>query len=304
MKEIHEFRIFDDYYHLLPQPNGAVFNGLFYVLQIQRDSPLFLKVKTLDEATREKYGDAFFGFWDVTRSYTKKELAEATLFHMGIKQAFEPAGEECGTIYDEDAACEICGANRKQIGPLRLMRGSIPKKDIARTIAGEVVVSEKFAAAVKKHRLKGILLEPTLFGEKISNYFQLTASTPELELSEKTIAGHNIFNLSSETTEEDEFTVSGGYKVKFEKTVFKCPKGHLIGARLISEPYVKKSDALRDYDFFTSRQKIGAKQGILRPESVYFCSQAFRSMVMEEKLAGFDFEIAHIVDDESNDLNC
>lgn len=291
---MHEFRIWEDYYHLLPPQNDAKFNGMVYVLKVSRNDPLFQTIRLLDKEIRTPGGVGFFGYWDVIRSYTKKELAEAKLFHLNIVSAFEPTGEECGTIFDENAACEICGANRKQVGFLKLKKGSIPKKDIARTIAGEVVVSKKFASAAKEHGLKGILLESVLFDRNISNYFQLAASSPELDLSEKTVAGHNVFDLSSETAEEQEFTVSGGYKVKVEKTIFRCPKGHLIGSNLISEPYVKITDSLGEYDFFTSKQKVGAKQGLLRPEPVYFCSPAFRNMVLEEKMTGFAFEIAHV----------
>lgn len=293
MKEMHEFRIFKDYYHLLPQPNNAKFNGMVYVLNISSDDSLFQDVERIDKGLR-KQNECFFSSWQVNRSYTKKELYDAKLFHFNIKAAFEPTGEECGTIYDETVACEICGANRKQVGTLKLKKGSIPKKDIARTIAGEVVVSERLAAAFKQRGLKGIAFEPVAFGNVTSNYYQLIASLPELELSDKTVVGHNPFDLSTESSEAMEFTVSGGYKVKFEKTVFKCPKGHTIGARLISEPHILNSPSINDYDFFVSKQKVGAKQGLLRPEPVYFCSPAFRTMVEEEKLSGFEFEIAHI----------
>lgn len=294
MKETHEFRIFKDYYHLLPQPNTAKFNGMVYVLNIPKVDPLFQQIGRLDKELRGKYGEPFFGFWDVNRIYTKKELIDAKIFHFNIKTAFEPTGEECGTVYDETAACGICGANRKQIGALKLKKGSIPKKDIARTIAGEVVVSEKFAAAFKQRGLKGALLDPVIFDKGTSNYYQLIASSPELELTEKTIAGHNPFNLSTESSEATEFTVSGSYKVKFEKEVYKCPKGHTIGPRILSEPYILNSPSIAENDFFASKQKTGVKQGLLRPEPIYFCSQAFREMVEDEKLSGFEFEIANI----------
>jgi hypothetical protein len=177
---------------------------------------------------------------------------------------------------------------------LKLKRGSIPKKDIARTIAGEAVVSGKLAAAFKQRGLTGAAFEPIVFNKSISNYYQLVAPSPALELTEKTIVGHNPFNMSTETYEATEFTVSGGYKVRFEKEVYKCPKGHIIGPGLLSEPYIFSTPAINDYDFFVSKQKIGAKQGLCRPEPLYLCSPAFRKMVKEEKLSGFDFEVAHI----------
>jgi hypothetical protein len=212
---------------------------------------------------------------------------------MKIKTMFEPAGEECGTIYDETTACEICGANRKQIGVLKLKKGTIPKKDIARTIAGEIVVSEKFKKAFEQRNLKGLELLPVEFAKGTSDYYQLGASK-EIELSQNTIAGGDIFDKGSDGSEAYEFTVSGGHKVVFDKEVYRCPKGHLIGLNLLSEAYVLNSSSIGESDFLVSKQKIGVKRGLLRPEPIYFCSQAFRKMIEEENLSGFEFEIANI----------
>jgi hypothetical protein len=41
-------------------------------------------------------------------------------------------------------------------------------------------------------------------------------------------------------------------------------------------------------------ERKGSKRGLLRPESRYLCSSAFRKMVEDEKLKGFVFEVAHI----------
>ncbi|SEK63815.1 hypothetical protein [Parapedobacter koreensis] len=293
MKETVEFRIFKDYYHLLSKPNNAKYNGVVYVIEVEKEDPLYNEIGRLNKSVKEKYSEYFFGYYSIKRKYSKKELEGATLLHLKIKTTFEPAGEECGTMYDEVTACAICGANRKQINPLTLMKGSVPKKDIARTIAGEVVVSEKFAAAFKQRGLKGALLEPVVFKKGASNYYQLIAST-EIELSHHTVVGGDPFDLGIEGGEALEFTVSGGYPVEFEKEVYKCPKGHTIGLNLLSEPYVLNSQLIGEYDFFASKQKIGVKRGLLRPEPIYFCSQAFRKMIEEEKLSGFEFEITHI----------
>ncbi len=267
MQEIFEFRIDSDFFHLLPKPNNGRENGIVYVVTLLKDEPNFKEVENLKKVVKEKYDKSFVFGWQVKRKYSKKELDTATLLQMKIKTMFEPAGEECGTLYDETAACEICGANRKQISPLTLKKGSIPKKDIARTIAGEVVVSEKFAEAFKQRGLKGAVLEPVVFGKGASGYYQLIASS-ELELTGNTVAGVDPFDFS-EGSEGVEFTVSGGYPVKFEKEVYKCPKGHTIGLNLLSEAYVLNSQSIGKYDFFASKQKIGVKRGLLRPEPIY-----------------------------------
>jgi ribosomal protein S14 len=194
-----------------------------------------------------------------------------------IRNVFEPAGEECGTLYDETTSCELCGANRKQISPLTLKYDSIPKKDISKTIAGEIVVSEKFVAACKERGFNGLVFENIIFDKVKSNFFQLTASS-QIELSNKTIAGINPFDLS--TSDKGE--------------IYKCPNGHNIGLNLLSEPCVLNSKSIVEYDFFASKQKVGVKRGLIRPEPIYICSQAFRKMIEEEKLSGFEFEITNI----------
>lgn len=50
-------------------------------------------------------------------------------------------------------------------------------------------------------------------------------------------------------------------------------------------------EALR---LFANRQKISVKRGLLRSRPIYLCTPAFKKMVEEEKLTGFEFEIAHL----------
>lgn len=292
MKETIEFRIFKEHYHLLSKPNHAVFNGMVYVIFVEKDDAIFKEIKYLSHLIHKNPKDYFFSFSYTKRKYSKKEFETATLFQMKIKTTFEPAGDECGTVYDETAACEICGANQKQIGALKLKKGSIPKKDIARTIAGEVVVSETFKKAFEQRGLKGIEFKPVEFAKTTSNYYQ-PVSFNELELTENTIVGGDIFNIGPDGSEAHEFEVSG-HKIRFEKEVYRCPKGHLIGLNLLSEAYILNNPTISENDFLVSKQKIGVKRGLLQPEPIYFCSQAFRKMIIDEKFSGFEFEIAHI----------
>jgi len=278
MKEIIEFRVCNKYSHLLLKPNEGKRNASNTIIHITKEDPKFEQIRILSKEIQDKKNDFFFLYSNIKREYSKNELEIATLFQMKIKTMFEPAGEECGTLYDEKTACEICGANRKQVGILKLKKGTIPKRDIARTIAGEIVVSEKFKEVVKKRNLKGIKLLPVEFAKGTSDYSQLVAST-EIELSQSTVAGINVFDLSPSSEEE----------------IYKCPKEHTIGLNLLSEAYVLNSLSICESDFFMSKQKIGVNRGLLRPESIYFCSQAFRKMVEEEKLSGFEFEVANIV---------
>ncbi|MCL1932185.1 MAG: hypothetical protein FWF53_00010 [Candidatus Azobacteroides sp.] len=292
MKETVELRINYDYAHLLFNANeGKNVGTSIRVVKISTDDPRYNRIPVVEKEVNEKYDRGFCFAWKFKRQYSKKELAEAELFHLKITTVFEPAGEECGTLYDETAACELCGANRKQKSPLILKSGTIPKRDIAKTIGGEVVVSEKFANTVKQWNLKGLVFSTVNFEKEVSDYYQLTEDS-EIVLTHNTITGCSPWNFSY-GNEGGIYNVSG-YEVVFEKEIYNCPKGDTIGLNLISEPYVLNSPLIREFDFFASKQKIGVKRGLLRPEPIYFCSQTFRKMAEKEKLSGFEFEIAHI----------
>lgn len=273
MKEVCELRINNTFIDLLPKTIIGNDIGPVTRIKIEKGTSEYQSIKDIAEKIKAKNSESFFYGWGINRKYSKSELVNALLFTLNMSNVFEPTGEECGTLYNEVVACDICGANRKQASPLILKKGTIPKKDIARTIGGEVVVSEKFVNAVRQRNLKGLQLSPI----NVEKYYQLTADT-EIELTPNTIVGINPFDLSTSS----------------EGEIYKCPKGDTIGLNLLSEPYVTDSPLIKEFDFFASRQKIGVKRGLLRPEPIYFCSPAFRQMVEEEKLSGFEFEIANI----------
>lgn len=279
MKEIFEFRINKDYVHLLFDKNSNKISGDFVsVVQLEKDDPQFSQIPIIRNQVKAKFDSGFYYGWKIKRKYTKKEMREARLFQIKIKSTFEPAGEECGTEYDETTACEICGANRKQLGTLKLQKSSFPKKDIARTIAGEVIVSNNFMKKFKANKLKGLEFKQVYSKDKPIEYFQPIPDSPELSIAENTITGIDPFDTSG----------------RCEGEIYDCPLGHTKGLNLLSEIYVKDVAQIEDFDFFVTEQKIGVKRGLLRPEPLYLCSQQFRQVILNEKIKGFDFEIAHI----------
>ncbi len=297
MTEIFEFRIVYEFAHLLFRADegkdlGQITKSI-KVVRLTKEDSRFYEIPIIANQIREKYNKNFFFGWGIIRKYNKKELETAKLLHLKIDTVFEPTGEECGTLYDESTSCEICGANGQQVGLLKLKKGSIPKKDISKTIGGEIVVSDKFVKAVQFRNIRGIKFEHIYFSNEISNYYQLIVSE-QTELSKMTIAGVNPFDLS-ENSSQGESILLGEHNIKFEKEVYKCPKGHTIGLNILSEPYVIDSVILKDVDFFKSKQMLGIRRGLLRQEPLYFASQSFRQMVIEEQLSGFEFEISNIV---------
>jgi hypothetical protein len=273
MKEICELRINNTFIDLLPKTIIGNDIGPVTRIKIEKGTSEYQSIKDIAEKFKAKNSESFFYSWGIKRKYSKSEIANALLFTLNISNVFEPTGEECGTLYDEAVACEICGANRKQTSPLFLKKGTIPKKDIAQTIGGEIVVSEKFVNSVRQRNLKSLHFSPT----NIEKYYQLTSNTV-IELSQNTIVGINLFDLSTSCQGE----------------IYKCPNGHTTGLNRLSEVYVLNSLSISESDFLVSKQKIGVKRGLLRPEPIYFCSQAFRKMVEDDKLSGFEFEIVNI----------
>lgn len=293
MREYLELRINYDFAHLLfGVDEGHNVGTSVRVVRLTKDDPRYNQIPIVSAQVKKRFNRGFFFAWEFIRKYNKLELEKASFLHLIIKSVFEPSGEECGTVYDEAVACDICGANGKQIGPLVLRRYSIPKKDIAKTIAGEVVVSEKFMSAFLKRGLKGILFSPVKFGNENSRYYQLFPSE-KIELSANTLVGVNPFDFS-EGSDAFEHTIPGGYTFKSNKEIYKCPKGDTIGLNHLSEPHLLNSPLIKNYDFLASKQMLGVRRGLLRPEPLYFCSQEFKKMVDEEKLIGFDFEIARV----------
>jgi len=273
MKAICQLRINNAFVNLLPKRIIGDNVGPVTIIKIEVGSPEYNLIHQIALKVFSEKSESFFYGWGITRSYSKSELANASLFHLEIKYVFEPTGEECGTTYDESQACEICGANRKQVGSLVLKKGCIPKKDIAKTIGGEIVVSEKFVDVINKRNIKGARFKPI----NIERYFQFE-STSKIELSTNTIVGINPFDLSTRS----------------ENEVYKCPNGHTLGLNLISEVHVLSSPLIGEIDFLSSSQMVGVRRGYLQPEPIYFVSPDIKKIIEEEKLTGFEFHIANI----------
>jgi hypothetical protein len=142
-------------------------------------------------------------------------------------------------------------------------------------------VSEALVKAAKEHRIRGLGLEPVVFRSGAAGdqgYYDLRSSAPRLDLTRETLVGAGPFNLSTKSGEE----------------VYKCPKRDNIGLNLISELYVADVPFLESWDYFETAQRMGVRRGLLRPATRALCSPRFRKMVLEEKLRGFQFEIAHV----------
>lgn len=162
MYESVEFRIPEEYAHqFLASNTGKSSGGMVRAVTIKVSDPLYERIGQLDLMLKKREGNAFFFGWEIRRHYTSRELDTATILSLKITSTFEPAGEECGTIYDDSIACPYCGANRQQLSDLILDLHKIPKgKDIARTIADEWIVSQHLAELLIDQHTTGFELRP------------------------------------------------------------------------------------------------------------------------------------------------
>jgi hypothetical protein len=293
MKEIYDLRVQEKWASLAKLENigkllGEVIispiNGKIIVRPIVRqviisnDDPKIEIVKKIAINLRKK-GEFLFTGWSITRKYTKREIAEAVLFHMLPKSFFEPEGEHCGTAYDESKACPKCGAGAEQTSPLRLPLSRIPKsKDFSQTIANEMIVSQRFVALFKSNNFTGATFTPVdskrRSGAQKTDWHQLQIDSVKADIVPPTLTGLALFELD-------------------EKGEYICPNGDLIGLNPLSEFTVSLLSGDTP-DIFRARQYLGNRRGVLRPWQPIFVSPRLRNLIVAEKLKGLDFEVAHV----------
>jgi hypothetical protein len=276
MRECVEFRIREENAaeNLPPEIGENVGYGVRKVI-VDTGDPLFAEIGRLHRAFRAK-GEYFFSGREYFRHYTRRELDQADLFHVRPKRVFEPAGEECGTTYDNSKACPECGAGAPQTSPLFLDGRRIPRNvDFAQTIAGEIVVSERVVEAVRARELTGFELEAVRLsnvGGMPSEYFQLIVVGQAVELDPATRAGEDPFD---------------------DDSYGRCPRGDVVGLNLLSEVTVK-GETIPQADVMATRQRVGARRGLLRPRPMLLLSPRAWRTIEEAKLKGLIVEVAHL----------
>jgi hypothetical protein len=278
LRETIDFRIPEDHAaEYLPGAGEPLSSGVRRVVVMAGD-PLYREIGRLHDSF-QKQGRSFFFGNTINREYTSRELSSADWFVVRPKRTFEPAGEECGTRYDESTACTICGACAKQISALCVDSRKIPGNiDFARTIAGEVIVSSAAAQVFARMSLIGMRLAPVYLINRSNSlsehWFQLRSDGPPVHIDRsRTRAGRNVFDDSSWGA---------------------CPLGHVIGLRALSEIWFVSAQN-PEVDFMRTAETAGVRQGLLRPEPFLLISRRARSAIVEAKLRGFVFEVAHAV---------
>ncbi len=157
MREAVEFRIPEESARrVLRSEDGTTLGGTVRKIKLSPSDPRLSLIRDAEADCRSR-GGAFFTSWNVTRKYSDPELDNAEVFRLSIRRVFEPAGEECGTRYSDEEACPVCGAGGRQVGDLRLDVRRLPRGvDLARSIADEWIVSQRFAELAIDRGLTGV----------------------------------------------------------------------------------------------------------------------------------------------------
>ena len=277
MRETAEFSVREDYAakYLPPGVGVAVGVGIRRVV-VDTDEPLYGEIGRLHRKCRAA-GEYFVLGREYTRQYTRRELEQARLFHVRPRKVFEPAGEECGTAYDDSIVCRVCGGGAPQVTPLFLDGRRIPKKDdIVETIAGEVVVSARVVSLFKDNALIGAVFDPIRLSNKggtpSGEYWQLRPVGSRADVDPRTRVGSDPF--------EDDRTG-------------RCIRGDVLGLNLLSEVWIR-GGRLPDADFIATNQMVGVRRGLLRPRTLMLLSPKAWRVIETGKVRGLIVEVAHL----------
>jgi hypothetical protein len=283
MRETVEFRISEEKARRYLEPgDGKLLGRSTRKLVLDTNDIRYARVESLERELK-KQGSYFFTYWDIRRTYTKKEWEAAELCLLDITNAFEPEGEVCGTRYDESVACPHCCVGARQLNELRLVPSSLPRgKDITRTIAySEILFSARLVDALREHGVTGARFLPVLSKsgrETLDSWFQLEVTSRPLEVAPATRFGVGPFDPD-------------------ERGEYRCPLGHIPGLRILSELSVRRED-WDGADVCAAKQYVGYRSrngGAFRPYPLLLVSQRVRKLFGELKSKGFALEVAHLV---------
>ncbi|KFE67517.1 hypothetical protein DB31_8000 [Hyalangium minutum] len=149
------------------------------------------------------------------------------------------------------------------------------KKDLAVTIAGEIVVSARLTEALRKHGITGAEYRPVRHktGKLAEEWRQLVVTSKPVDIVPPTRVGDDPFNLDQQ----------GRHR---------CPRKHVAGLNRISELWLKQ-EGQDGSDWVRTRQLIGAWQGVLRPREQLLISPRLYRLLLTLKAKRFEIEVAH-----------
>jgi hypothetical protein len=217
---------------------------------VPSNSPKLDEIRELIVTRRRQGVHEFCAFTigQYRRKYTLAELRSAEILRLNIAPHFEPAGEECGTLYE--TLCPHCNLGR-QVSDLILDLGRVPQhEDIAETIASvEWVVSSKFAQVFTENGLSGGEFLPVFeFKNPTAHsraWHQLRVTGSAGSVQEKTELGKDPFS---------------------SEVAWRCPLGHSVVAQILSDIYLSR-DAWDGSDVACHNFALRARQEPSAPDA-------------------------------------
>ena len=277
MRQRFEFRVLEKFAgRLFSETEGQkLASGFVRKVIVSDDDPRVERIAAL-QAELNALGEAFFVGWDIHRRYSPKELASAELLQLIVTSVFEPAADENGTMSDDTAACR-CGAGAPRLSPLILTAGRIPRRDIARTIADEIVVSTRLTQVFQREGITGVRFDPV--------YLKGTSPLlPSPAFREPVIANRNVA-IAPATR------IGSGLFGRPEDDNYRCVEGDLLGLNLLSELFFDPATKGPE-DVQATRHFVGVRRGLLRPHRCILVSPKVGAILIREKFTGFILEVA------------
>ncbi len=280
MRETIEFRIPEEDAQQFLEPDVGklllpLIPPMIRQVLLPRTDPRVEFILELDREFKRR-GSTFYTYWHIHRHYTRRELEGAELLQLFVGSPFEPTASECGTQYDEAAACPSCGSGAPQRNDLHLDVRRIPrKKDIATTIVGEAILSSRLVEALEAEGITGAEYRPVRHktGKLVPEWRQLVITSAPVDLVPPTLVGGGPSNLDEE----------GKYR---------CPRGDLIGLNSLSELWVARASH-DGSDWLHTRQFIGVRRGLLRPWPQHLISPRLYRLLKKLDVKRFEVEMAH-----------
>lgn len=284
MTEVYEFRVKERFAPLMFAPDeGERLGNSVRRVRLRGTDPKMARVADL-QVELESQGECFFYGWVIHRRYSNRELDSAELFHLEPKVHFEPHGEETGTAHDDSAACAKCGAGALRNGPLILDTSNVSlRKDMARTIASEWIVSSRLASLMQSEDIAGVTFAP-VYGPTGSRSGLRLAESPFWK--DPIVQDHAVRVCSPTHVGIDPFP-----SAQDEST--RCPEGHLLGLNLVSEVHIS-AETRSDFDIAFTREYVGVRRGVIRPRQLLLVSQRIRALFMRHEITGYRLEIVHV----------
>jgi hypothetical protein len=282
MKLLYTLRLNTEHFSKIFTPQeGIKLSEIVTKVTIDSRDPRIMAIRQLDGELRKRK-DIFYYSHSENRTYTKKELSEATVLHWEATKTLPLCGEQCGTKYDDDDTCNICWAGGSQVSPLRLEQIATGTS-IATTIADEIVLSEEVKSLIE-NELTGLRFSPVTSSTKRSlPFFQLHP------VSFCDAVSPTEFGISVFSEEEDQSACPAG------------PLGHVNGLNLLSEITIDR-ESWDGSDFVATRNFVGERRGLLRPKRLNLMSKKGFDLFSRLKIKGVRFSVARLAVSEPDIL--